>query len=115
VAIESFSGQYRFLSNSWYASVRLDGVAYQSVEHAYQAAKPDGERARIGVMRDLLAQKFAANTPLAVQLDRTGNERLVDGNTRNDTFWGVCNGLGQNWLGRLLMAQRAALRQGGGV
>jgi len=44
--IESFSGQYRFLSNFYPARVMLgDGRIYPSVEHAYQAAKfPPEER-----------------------------------------------------------------------
>ena len=37
--IDSFQGDYRFLSNFWYAKVVLDGVDYRSVEHAYMSAK----------------------------------------------------------------------------
>ena len=37
--IESFAGEYRFLSNFYPCSVELDGETYPSVEHAYQAAK----------------------------------------------------------------------------
>ena len=35
------------------------------------------------------------------------NEELVEGNYWGDTFWGICNGEGTNWLGILLMAERA--------
>lgn len=37
--IDSFRGQYRWLSNFWPCEVQLDGTTYPSVEHAYQAAK----------------------------------------------------------------------------
>src|SRR4051794_10492805 len=37
--IDSFQGEYRFLSNFWPAEVVYEGVTYPSVEHAYQAAK----------------------------------------------------------------------------
>lgn len=37
--IDRFKGEYRWLSNFWLASVRLDGVEYPTVEHAYQAGK----------------------------------------------------------------------------
>lgn len=37
--IDSFTGEYRFLSNFHPSSVFLDGDLYRSVEHAFQAAK----------------------------------------------------------------------------
>jgi ribA/ribD-fused uncharacterized protein len=41
--IESFSGQYRWLSNFYLIPIRNtfdnDGIVYPSIEHAYQAAK----------------------------------------------------------------------------
>jgi ribA/ribD-fused uncharacterized protein len=37
--INEFKGEYRFLSNFYPAQVVLDGAAYATVEHAYQAAK----------------------------------------------------------------------------
>lgn len=37
--IDSFSGNYRFLSNFWPCVVTLDDQQYTSTEHAYQAAK----------------------------------------------------------------------------
>ena len=35
----------------------------------------------------------------------------IEGNTWNDTFWGVCNGQGQNWLGKILMLVRSELNK----
>jgi hypothetical protein len=40
----------------------------------------------------------------------TGDKELIEGNTWGDTFWGVCNGIGQNHLGKILMAKRTELK-----
>lgn len=74
------------------------------------AFRPDWDDVRIDVMRGLLAQKFAPGAPLADRLRKTGDKVLIEGNTWNDRFWGVCKGEGQNWLGRLLMERREQLR-----
>ena len=34
---------------------------------------------------------------------------LVEGNTWGDRYWGVYNGQGKNWLGRLLMQVRGEI------
>jgi predicted NAD-dependent protein-ADP-ribosyltransferase YbiA (DUF1768 family) len=39
----------------------------------------------------------------------TGDAELVEGNTWNDRFWGVCRGKGRNELGRILMRVRTGL------
>lgn len=136
--IESFQGEHRFLSNFWHVYVRYDGELYPTVEHAYQAAKtlnPEfrmaiatattGEAKRMGrqvpmradwdsikidVMRDLLRQKFTEEPELRDLLLATGDAELIEGNTWGDYFWGVCNGEGQNNLGKLLMEIRDGLR-----
>lgn len=138
-AIDRFVEPHRFLSNFWPSLVSLDGITYQTVEHAYQAAKtlhPE-QRARIAVagqpgtakqlgraltirrdwhavklptMLGLLRQKFARE-PLRRQLLATGDALLVEGNPWGDTFWGVCRGIGENHLGRLLMQVRDEIRK----
>lgn len=70
--------------------------------------RPDWDLVKVQVMRDILESKFS-NTGLAAMLLTTGDEELVEGNHWGDTFWGVCDGVGQNWLGRLLMGIRADL------
>lgn len=137
--IEGFFGEYRFLSNFWYASVTLDGVVYPTVEHAYQAAKTldhnmrrmianartpgDAKRAgrliklradwttttRLSVMRSLVTQKFS-HPHLAEKLLATGDAYLEETNSWGDTFWGVSGGVGTNHLGHILMDTRSALR-----
>jgi N-glycosidase YbiA len=134
--IESFQGEHRFLSNFWPVEVQLDGIAYPSVEHAYVASKTldlvarrdipnmaagaakrygrklrlrsDWNDVRLGVMAKLVLQKFQV-PELAAKLRATGSTELVEGNTWGDTFWGVCDGVGQNNLGKILMAVRAEL------
>lgn len=134
--IDKFDGQYRFLSNFWPCTVRLDGEQYPSVEHAYQAAKTtdrkerqhvrsasspgeakrrgrqvtkraDWDDVKLEVMEKLLRQKFSRVSDLRIRLlTATRGHELVEGNTWGDTYWGVCNGVGENHLGRLLMAIR---------
>lgn len=136
--IDSFQGRHRWLSNFWPSAVLMDGLLYGSVENAYQAAKAhpsqrrpflgccspgqakrlgrrvplpaDWEQRKVGVMRSLLRDKFSPGSQLAAQLLATGDAPLVEGNTWGDRFWGVCGGVGENHLGRLLMERRAELR-----
>jgi len=65
---------------------------------------------KLTVMEELLVIKFGGKEPLLTRaLLATGDADLVEGNTWNDTFWGVCNGSGENHLGRLLVKVRSAL------
>lgn len=134
MTIATFRGNYRWLSNFHPCTVTLDGVAYPSVEHAYQAAKtgdpllrarmrdgtagdakrlgrtvlaaPDWAARKVSVMRGLLRQKFA-RSDLRMKLLATGDAELVEGNWWGDTFWGIYRGVGDNVFGRLLMEIRA--------
>lgn len=132
--IDSFSGNFAFLSNFHQAPLQYEGYTYPTVEHAFQAAKtldpseraairdaaspgkakrlgrkaslrPDWNSVRISIMEQLLRIKFS-DPWLKECLDITKGAELIEGNTWNDTFWGVCNGEGQNNLGKLLMAIR---------
>lgn len=141
-SIMRFSGDYRFLSNFYPARAIVNGLAFRSVEHAYQATKTLDMGARVEIMRAatpgqakrlgqkvelrsdwevlkldimyrLVRQKFTADKDLRRQLLATGDRDLIEGNTWGDTFWGVCNGEGQNHLGKILMKVRKELRIGG--
>ena len=68
------------------------------------------EKEKEGVMLSLLQQKFAQPW-FRKQLLATSNAELVEGNTWNDTYWGVCGGAGKNRLGLLLMQVRTELQQ----
>ena len=138
--IDSFAGDYRFLSNFYPSPMRVDRVLYPTVEHAFQAAKTadagekrkiaeanspgrakalgrkvklrkDWESVKVGIMRELVELKFRAHADLAERLLETGEAELIEGNTWNDTFWGVCNGHGKNHLGKALMEVRAVLQE----
>ena len=65
---------------------------------------------RVDVMREVLRIKFDLNPRFASLLLATGEAQIVEGNTWGDTFWGVCNGVGENHLGKLLMERRADLK-----
>lgn len=59
-------------------------------------------------MKMILLSKFR-NPVLVTLLKETGSAILIEGNTWRDRFWGVYNGQGENWLGRLLMEVRESL------
>jgi ribA/ribD-fused uncharacterized protein len=136
--IDSFSKEYRFLSNFYPCWVKLDGENYPSVEHAYQAAKTtdeqlrlyfqepivtsgeakkagrrlkirqDWEDVKINIMYNLLKDKFL-QPKFKTLLLSTQDEELIEGNWWGDTFWGICKGVGENHLGKLLMKVRSEL------
>jgi hypothetical protein len=137
--IDKFVGEHAFLSNFYDSPVIFDEKTYSTVEHAYQAAKTldssernairtartagvakrlgrkatirqGWENMKVGVMLDLLREKFS-NPELRQQLLDTGDSELVEGNTWGDKFWGVDakTGHGKNMLGKLLMQVRMEL------
>ena len=137
--ITSFRGEHMFLSNFYMHPVRFAGRHYQSAEHAYQAQKaqniydhefiadaespgkakrngrkiirrPDWESVKLGIMARVLRAKFE-DPELGRMLLDTGDAELVEGNTWHDFFWGICDGVGENWVGELLMAVRDTIRE----
>ena len=134
--ISEFRGEWACFSNFYRSQVVFDGETYQSVEHAFQAAKtlnpeeranirkadtpaqakklgrlatmrPDWDDIKIGIMRDLLKQKFS-RPMLAEKLKKSAPHELVEGNWWGDKFWGQSPvGYGENWLGKLLMEIRS--------
>jgi ribA/ribD-fused uncharacterized protein len=139
--IEKFAGQYHFLSNFYPVTILVQGAAYPTLEHAYQAEKTNnfihkcqirmantpGAAKRLGrvcdmrkdwddvkydVMLRLLRLKFN-QLFFKRMLMQTGERQLIEGNTWGDTYWGVCDGEGENNLGKLIMQVRKELRDGG--
>lgn len=132
--INEFKGKYYFLSNFYPAPVMYEGLLYQNNEAAFQSAKVkdldrrkqfckidpstakkkgrnvplrnDWEDIKDEVMYQCVKDKFTRNQDLAQKLINTGNEELVEGNTWNDIYWGVCRGRGKNVLGKILMRVR---------
>lgn len=138
--ILEFTGDNRWLSNFYSIDVYLDNIIYPSTEHAYQAAKTvdraqrkmireaptfraakalgykvtlrsDWEAVKLDVMYQLLKQKFSYKA-LRDKLVNTGTGKLVEGNSWGDRYWGVCDGVGQNHLGKLLMRIRSEIVEG---
>lgn len=74
--------------------------------------RPNWDAIKLDVMRELIEQKFSfdLNSVLCEGLRSTGNRPLIEGNTWGDTFWGVCNGIGENHLGKIIMKVRNVLR-----
>lgn len=138
--IDCFDGEYAFLSNFYDSPIERDGIVYPTNEHFFQAMKtlnpeehrkiaaaatpgkakrlgrqvklrPDWEEVKLQIMKEGLILKFFCNKDLAKKLIATGNAELVEGNTWNDKFWGVCDGVGENNLGKLLMEIREDLKK----
>ena len=122
--IDRFKDEYEFLSNFYPSTINYEGILYPTVEHAFQAAKTldPTERQKIANLTTPAKAKAAGRkvklregwneirTTIMTLLQNTGENTLVEGNTWNDTFWGVCRGKGQNWLGKILMETREQLK-----
>lgn len=119
-----------FLSNFHPSAISFEGFLYPTIEHAYQASKTidqknrelirktkspgdakklgrslilrdDWFEVRINIMKSLIKEKFE-NPFLRHLLLATGDKELIHENRWNDRFWGVTNGEGENWLGRII-------------
>jgi ribA/ribD-fused uncharacterized protein len=73
------------------------------------ALRPDWEDVKLSIMKELLQAKFRDASQFRDLLLATGDAELIEG--WGDRFWGVCGGVGENHLGRLLMEVREELRK----
>lgn len=119
---------------------RVHNLTFPSTEHAYQAAKcldesyqkkfadenmtagqakrlgkkanlrEDWHDISLGVMELVVEIKFRENASLRKMLLATGDAELIEGNHWGDVFWGTCNGVGLNHLGKILMKVREELK-----
>ena len=71
--------------------------------------RTDWDSVKIPIMYELVDNKFK-HFDLAEMLLATKNQHLVEGNWWGDTYWGVCKGVGQNKLGKMLMKLRENLK-----
>lgn len=134
--INAFRKEYFFLSNFYKCNVTYKGITYNSSEAAFQAQKcpararefskldasdakamgrhvtlrRDWEAVKDNVMYEIVKTKFTQNETLKERLLATGDSELVEGNDWNDKYWGVCNGVGKNMLGKILMSVRTELK-----
>jgi ribA/ribD-fused uncharacterized protein len=140
--IENFENEYFFLSNYFECDFVFRDLNYKSAEHAYQSmkaiSKKDAEIIRSAkspdeakklsrtieirsdwslikrsLMKEIVKQKFLQNPHLLSSLFDTGYEYLIEKNWWGDIYWGICNGTGENQLGKILMELRSELRQTG--
>lgn len=118
--------------------IRYEGLTYKSVEAAFQAAKTldkrmrkvftelspgaakylgrhitlreDWEAVKDQVMYECVRYKFEHCEDIRNLLINTGDAELIESNWWNDTYWGICDGVGQNKLGKTLMRVRDELK-----
>lgn len=142
-SIDFFREEYEFLSNFYPAKIYFEGIAYLNSEAAYQAQKcadagdraqfsrlsadeakrlgqqvplrPDWNQIKLDLMERIVRAKFSQHPRLAKKLLETGDKPLIEGNYWHDVFWGMDRKtrVGENHLGRILMALRGAYRQNG--
>lgn len=138
--INGFCGKNSFLSNFFPCPIERNGKIYKSLESAYQASKYDSlpyiqnlfinasayeakklskeniynyaefDSRKVIIMKELLRKKFF-ETNLSPLLKNTGKKTLIEYNWWNDTFWGVTNKGGHNFLGVCLMEVRTELNK----
>jgi len=72
--------------------------------------RDDWDDVKLSVMEYGVRQKFNKHEDLKNMLLDTGDEELIEGNWWGDTYWGVCNGKGENHLGKILMRVREEIR-----
>lgn len=127
-----FRDKYYFLSNMYPCKIEMiingQKVQFKCVESAFQAQKnlslastfaklngfeakklgrkititsPDWKKERLIAMKNVLLAKFTQNPLLKEKLLKV-EESIIEENTWNDTFWGICNGKGENVLGKML-------------
>lgn len=137
--ISEFRGKYYFLSNFYPAPIVYRGIHYENNEAAFQSMKTlnpntrrdfclldpssakrkgryvilrkDWEEVKDTYMYEICLAKFTQNTRLKKLLLETEEAELIEGNDWNDQYWGVCRGIGENVLGKILMKIRSELRE----
>jgi len=78
--------------------------------------RPDWEKVKLGIMLQLIRQKFTNYEDIRQKLINTDGHLLVESNYWHDDFWGNCTCIrcnkisGQNHLGKILMRVREELR-----
>jgi ribA/ribD-fused uncharacterized protein len=71
--------------------------------------RKDWDDKKLEFMNWAVREKFK-NETLSEMLISTGDQELIEGNWWKDYFWGVCNGKGENHLGKILMQVREELK-----
>ena len=131
--INQFKGEYDFLGNRFGCRFVWQELQYGNAEAAFQSSKcvdeserkvyagcsadkaalkgkdmlpfPGWENARLDIMESILRTKFEQNPALMKKLTDTGTRILINGNNKQETYWGVdlYSWQGENHLGKILM------------
>ena len=123
VADVEFEGEiYPSSEHAFQAAKTLDKKKREKIrkaEHPSEAkrlGKPknlelreDWEEVKTAIMFKIVHNKFQRHPELAQKLMDTHPAELIEGNWWHDTCWGVCNGVGENRLGHILMLVRHLL------
>ena len=136
-SILGFKGEYEWLSNFYPCKIEYKGYIFDCSEALYMAHKSgdeedfelfvglngaqskrmgksivlrkDWDDVKYDVMLKCVTMKFEQNPELADLLINTGDKYIIEDNWWKDTYWGVCNGVGENNLGKILMIVRDKL------
>ena len=99
--------------------VQVSPVAARNIGRKSSGIRPDWKEVRISVMQDVIMEKIRQHPDsFRRRLIETGIKDIVEMSYK-DTFWGAkpTSGgtylIGQNWLGRCLMAMRELVNAGG--
>ena len=124
--IPAFRNEFSFLSNMYQCKV----AQYSNAEAAFMAQKclerkaefvgitggkakklgkqvqlrSDWDEVKLGLMEKVLRVKF--KNPMLMDMLKAVEGEIVERNYWKDTYWGVCNNIGTNHLGKLLMKIR---------
>lgn len=95
----------------WRFFVQTNTLSCKKVRDLGQEVKlrPDWEELKYNFMFVVVWSKFSNNLVLAEKLRDTEGKYLEETNHWGDRYWGVCNGEGQNNLGKILMEVRKML------
>jgi len=132
---ETFKDRLSFLSNMHPCVIEYKGYLFTCVESAYQSMKcdllidkkkfigidgykakklgqkiairSDWDNIKFRVMKEILEIKFNKEPFRSKLLEIDG--QITEFNYWRDTYWGVCNGVGDNNLGKILMNIRDRL------
>jgi ribA/ribD-fused uncharacterized protein len=84
----------------------LDAAAAKRLGREQVPIRKDWESVKYDVMCAVVFDKFYRHRHLRDSLIATGTRYLEETNNWQDRYWGVCDGIGQNKLGKILMRAR---------
>lgn len=104
----------------WMMTIDGELHTYKSLLRKLQTCKPheakklgrqipirdDWERVKYDMMAQAVFDKYFRHMDLRAKLLSTYPKYIEETNHWNDTTWGVCNGVGTNWLGKITMNVR---------